>query len=119
MVDRRAFGIGNERRAASLLEAAGYTIVAANYRCEVGELDLVARRDDLLVFVEVRSRDDGEHGDAAETVRSDKRRRVSRVAAAYLAIEQPEFARARFDVVAITERHVEWIEDAWRLGDRA
>lgn len=111
-------GASAEARAAARLERAGYTIVERNYRCEAGELDLVVRRGDTLVFVEVRSRASPDHGEAAEMVIRAKRRQVSHVAAAYLARERPRFRYARFDVVAVTGDDIVWLADAWRLGDR-
>ena len=79
-MDKRQRGVDGEQAAAELLLAAGYEIVERNFRCKAGELDIIARDGDLLVFVEVRSRSDGEHGDAVETVRDGKRRQVIRVA---------------------------------------
>ena len=104
-----------ERDAAQLLIAAGYEIIERNFRCKAGELDLIARDDGVLVFVEVRSRSDDEHGHAAEMVRRRKQRRVVRVARCYLATATPAFERCRFDVVAITGDEVELLKDAFRV----
>ena len=81
-----------EAQAVSLLVRKGYRIVERNFRCKAGELDIVARDGDVLVFVEVRSRADGDHGHAAETIDARKQRQVARVAAQYLA---PARARVR------------------------
>ena len=115
MDTRIAQGAVAERDAAQLLIAAGYEIVERNYRCKAGELDLIARDDGVLVFVEVRSRSDDEHGHAAEMVRRRKQRRVIRVARCYLATAAPAFERCRFDVVAITGDEVELLKDAFRV----
>jgi putative endonuclease len=110
-------GASGERRAEAALRALGYEIVHRNWTCDVGELDLVARdRDGVLVFVEVRSRADAEHGHAAEMVTPRKRAKVARVAQVYLLLERPVFDDCRFDVVAITGDDVDVIADAWRLG---
>jgi putative endonuclease len=96
----------------------GYTIVERNFRCDVGELDVVARdRDGTLVFVEIRSRRDDEHGSAIFAVGSGKRHKVARVAAAFLELRAPDYDECRFDVVAITGDRIEIVRDAWRLGD--
>lgn len=95
-------GARAEAHATRLLVEAGYSIVERNYRCKSGELDVVARDGDVLVFVEVRSRADDEHGSAAETVRWGKQRRVIRAARFYLAERAPAYERCRFDVVALT-----------------
>jgi len=108
-------GATSEARAVDLLVRRGYRIVDRNFRCKVGELDIVARDRDVLVFVEVRSRTDGQHGHALEMVGHSKRRKVSRVAQSYIAIRRPRFDEARFDVVAITGNDIELVQDAWRL----
>jgi putative endonuclease len=113
--DTRAAGEGGETRAAALLAREGYTIVERNYRCTVGELDIVARDGDVLAFVEVRSRADDSHGHAAEMVTRDKQHQVARVAECYLLDREPADTRMRFDVVAITGDTIELIKDAWRL----
>jgi putative endonuclease len=114
-----ATGARNEELAARVLAECGYVIVERNFKTKIGELDIIARDGPVLCFVEVRSRADGDHGSAADTVNHTKRLRVSRMAQLYIAWRRPEFEEARFDVVAITGRDVELIRDAWRLGDRA
>ncbi|MBA3392027.1 MAG: YraN family protein [Deltaproteobacteria bacterium] len=108
-------GAHAESLATRVLLDRGYRIVERNYRIKAGELDVVARDGDILVFVEVRSRADGNHGEASEMVHRGKRRQVSRVAAHYLEARQPQFEECRFDVVAITGDRVELFQDAWRL----
>jgi putative endonuclease len=104
-----------EAQAVSLLVRRGYRIVERNFRCKSGELDVVARDGDVLVFVEVRSRADGSHGDAAEMVDRRKQKQVARVAMQYIGLRDPVFLKARFDVVAITGDEAVLIQDAWRL----
>jgi len=108
-------GRSGEDRAAALLIDRGYAIVERNYRCRVGELDLVARDGDTLVFVEVRSRADGAHGSALDTVGGAKQRRIARVAAHYLAARHPTARACRFDVVGITGDDVVLVQDAFRV----
>ena len=110
-----ALGASAEDAATRLLIARGYEIVERNFRCKAGELDLVARDRGVLVFVEVRSRADADHGHAAEMVDAHKQRRVARVAEVYLATRVLEYDEVRFDVVAITGGDAELIQDAWRL----
>jgi putative endonuclease len=113
-VDKQHRGAAAERDAAELLLAAGYEIVERNFRCKAGELDIVARDGDVLVFVEVRSRSDDDHGHAVEMIGRTKQRRVVRVARHYLAIAAPRFERCRFDVVAITAGEPVLLRDAFR-----
>ena len=108
-------GATAERDAAQLLVAAGYEIIERNYRCKAGELDVVARDAGVLVFVEVRSRSDDEHGHAAEMVRRRKQRRVIRVARYYVAAAEPDYESCRFDVVAITGDEAILLKDAFRV----
>ncbi len=113
-----ATGARHEELAAGELEARGYRIVERNFKTKLGELDIIARDGNVLCFVEVRSRADGDHGSAVEAVNPTKRARVSRMAQVYLAWRAPAFEEARFDVVAITGGDIQVIRDAWRLGDR-
>lgn len=93
------------------------TIVERNYRCPLGELDIVARDGDVLVFVEVRTRTRSDRGTALETVGPAKRRRLARVAEHYLAARRPRAAGIRFDVIGITAGDVVHVRDAFRVGD--
>ena len=115
MANKVQRGASAEASASQLLVDAGYRIVERNFRCQVGELDIIARDGDVLVFVEVRSRADDEHGSAVEMIRRTKQRRVARVAAYYLATVAPDFEQCRFDVVAITAGEAILIKDAFRV----
>ncbi len=108
-------GASAEALAVRALIDAGYTIVERNWRAKFGELDIIARDGGILVFVEVRSRESDAFGHAAEMVTRHKQVQVSRVAAAYLGIECPDYSECRFDVVAITGDQIDIIKDAWRL----
>ncbi|MGH7424877.1 MAG: YraN family protein [Candidatus Methylomirabilales bacterium] len=90
-----------EEAAARFLRRRGYAILARNWRIPLGELDIVARRGRTLVFVEVKARRSSDFLDPAEGVDWAKQARLRRLAAAYLAIEGPEFTDCRFDVVSV------------------
>jgi putative endonuclease len=111
-------GASAEASAVELLVDSGYQIVERNFRCKLGELDIVARDAGVLAFVEVRSRSDDEHGSAVEMIGPGKQRRVARVAAYYLAARSPAFDECRFDVVAITAGEAILLKDAFRLRGR-
>src|SRR5689334_9843647 len=87
-------GATSEDRAVDHLVRHGYRIVERNFRCAVGELDVIARDGRTLVFVEVRSRRSAEHGSALQAIGWGKRRKVSRVASAYLMLRRPRFETA-------------------------
>ena len=101
------------------LEAQGLRMLERNYRCRAGEIDLVMLDGQTLVLVEVRSRADAGHGDAASSIGYRKRQRFIR-AARHLMLTRPDYRRlpARFDVVAIdgTPPQLRWIRDAFRAG---
>ncbi|ACY15024.1 YraN family protein [Haliangium ochraceum] len=111
----RARGQRGEDRAAEILLGAGYSIVERNYRCRLGEIDIVAREGDCLVFVEVRARSSARWGGALATVDAAKQRRIARVAAHYLAARRPRYEACRFDVLGLTGDQVELVRDAFRV----
>jgi putative endonuclease len=96
-------GASGERIAASLLEHAGCQIIARNWHCRGGELDVIALDGETLVCVEARVRTGVAHGSAAESVIGVKAKRVLHAVAAFIDA-QPEHADrlVRIDVVAIT-----------------
>ena len=99
---RKARGDAAEERACRHLEGAGFTIVERNFRTPGGEIDIVARMGDVLVFVEVRSREDAALEPPEASVTPAKRRRIAAAARRYLSNVPPSSWReARFDVIAI------------------
>jgi len=98
---RRDLGAFGERVAAAHLEAKGYRILARNFRCREGEIDIVAEDGDSLVFVEVRTRRGDAFGSPAESVTEAKERRLLTVARAYLQQHNDVPPNQRIDVVAI------------------
>ena len=112
-VGTRETGRRGEAVAAAALEKAGYTIVERNWRCTDGELDLIARHRNELVFVEVRSR--AYSADAAlESITPRKRSQLIKLAQAYLESHDLHDTPYRIDVVAIgfTSNDIAIIEDA-------
>ena len=94
-------GQAGEDLACAHLVDSGMRILARNYRCRVGEIDLVARDGETLVFVEVKERSGRSHGAAIEAVTPLKRRRIVRAARHYAAGHGGLELAVRFDVVAI------------------
>ena len=120
IVDRRAFGGEAEDLAVRYLEQQGYTIRDRNVPCRVGELDIVAERDGIIVIVEVRMKTSGEWGDPSETVIGEKQRRVVKATLYYLQGERLHDCAVRFDVISVIGRGkravVEHIIDAFDAG---
>jgi len=94
-------GQKGENRAAAYLRLRGYHILERNYRVPQGEIDLIVRKGDALVFVEVKARKDNSHGTALEAVSPIKVQRVSAAAAIYLSGYTDSYTSCRFDVVTI------------------
>lgn len=113
---RQARGAEGERAARLYLESRGLRFMDAGWRCRLGELDLVMVENDVLAFIEVRTRQRGSLVSPAESVGLHKRRRVIQAARHWL-MRHPEFADmpARFDVVAIEgdESSIDWIRNAF------
>ena len=100
-IARQALGKSGEDLAALELERRGYAILARRYRTHRGEIDIVARDGETIVFIEVKARLSAEFGRAAEAVTWRKQRRLVRMAAEYLARYRLANHPCRFDVVAI------------------
>jgi putative endonuclease len=102
-----------ENRAEALLKAAGLAIEARNWRCRQGEIDLIARDGEVLVFVEVRSRKYRSYGTAADSITLAKQRRIIHAAQLYLA-KLPATPACRFDVITLDEGGEPiWIKSAF------
>ena len=84
-----------------------------NFRCRTGEIDIIARDGDYLVFTEVKYRRTGENGWASAAVDWHKRQRISRAAQFYLIRHGYADIPCRFDVVAIDGNRIQWIRNAF------
>jgi putative endonuclease len=98
---RQKLGKLGEDRAVAELERRGYAILARRYRTRHGEIDIVARDGETIVFVEVKAKETSEFGTATEAVTARKQRRVVSMAVDYLARNRLTRKPCRFDVVAI------------------
>ena len=101
--ERQSLGKQGEALATRELEDRGYAILAHRFRTRCGEIDIIARDGDVLVFVEVKTRAATDCGTAAEAVTRQKQRQVARMAAAYLASHEPRECPCRFDVVTVEQ----------------
>lgn len=110
---RQALGRAGEDLAAAWYEARGYTIVARNWRCREGEIDLVVRRGRTLVVCEVKTRSSTAFGAPYEAVTPAKQARLRGLALAFLKANRVRGAQLRFDVASVLGRHVEVLEAAF------
>ncbi|MFQ5988424.1 MAG: YraN family protein [Candidatus Methylomirabilales bacterium] len=100
MLERRLIGMEGEAVARRFLEGLGFRIVEENFVCPLGEIDLIAKDGEILVFVEVKARRSARFGTPAEAVHAKKQRQILRVAEAYLR-ERRLKVPCRVDVVAV------------------
>jgi putative endonuclease len=100
-MDRNEIGRRGEDAAAAYLERIGMSLEARNWRCSMGEIDIVAREEGVLVLCEVKTRRSERAGTAEEAVSATKQRKLVRLAQAYLASGGGVPTGIRFDVVAI------------------
>jgi putative endonuclease len=118
--ERRAYGNAAEDAAVGHLEAQGWRVLARNWTCRYGELDVVAERGELVCFVEVRMRSTAVWGDPAHTVSFAKQRRVVKAALHYLFAHDLGERMMRFDVISVVGRGeratVEHIPGAFDAG---
>jgi len=123
MITTREQGQYTESLACEFLKKKGLKLVEKNFNSRLGEIDLIMKSNDTLVFVEVRYRKNNDFGSAAESVTANKQKKLIRTASLYLQqhaklLKQP----ARFDVVSITGAiesndidaiNFDWIENAF------
>ncbi len=115
-------GAEGERAAKAFLRAEGFRILHENYSTPLGEIDLIAREGDVVVFVEVKSRASREFGPPQSSVTLTKQRQIVKVAGLFLQREGLPEAACRFDVVAVTfeegggRPEILLIRDAFTVG---
>lgn len=117
---RQELGEQGETLACAELERRGYIVIARRYRTRSGELDIVARQGEYLVFVEVKARQGGSFGDPEEAVTLQKQHKLAWMAADYLARHNLHDVACRFDVVGVHTHTdpptITVLEDAFRPG---
>jgi putative endonuclease len=110
-------GKQGEEIAVAYLKGEGYQIIERNYRCLFGEVDIVAKDRDMIVFVEVKSRKSELYGDPQTAVSLEKQKKLCRISIKYLEERRFYPCNARFDVVAVkmlpTGNEIELIRNAF------
>jgi putative endonuclease len=99
--ERIRVGKVGEIVAQAYLEELGYTIIDVNYRCPIGEIDIVARDEDTVVLVEVRTKTSRAYGSPEESINQEKARRLRRLALYYLQSKRQNETRSRIDLLAV------------------
>jgi putative endonuclease len=116
-VSHSILGKKAEDAACSFLIKNGLELVTRNYQCRFGEIDLIMKDQETLVFIEVRYRKSANYGSALESVDTGKQRKLVFAANHYLS-QASGLPASRFDVIALTENQPpEWIIDAFMEDD--
>lgn len=125
-MDRIGIGRAAENAAENFLRQQGCKTLQRNFRCRMGEIDLVVRDGDCLVFAEVRFRRPGQHGSGAESITHTKRQKLIRSAGYYLRTQKISSHQVcRFDVLSVSQTKatessdyaIDWIRSAFRADD--
>ena len=107
MADGRALGAAGEQRVADWYTSRGYAVLARNWRCPEGELDVIARCDDVVVFCEVKTRTSRAFGAPVEAVNPAKQRRLRVLGAKWLEATGTHASTIRFDVASVIGDEIE------------
>lgn len=117
--ERLALGKTGEDIAFKKIKKLGYKCIERNYTCVLGEIDIIARHRDCLVFIEIKTRKGRDTGYAKEAVTDKKKRQISKTALYYMKENNCSDVKSRFDVVAVSINHwktdIEVIQNAFEL----
>jgi TIGR00252 family protein len=112
-INNRKLGSKWEHAAADYLKKSGYEILETNFRCRIGEIDIIAKAEDTLCFIEVKYRKTSRYGFAALAVTQAKQQIIRRVAQYYLYTHNIADTQCRFDVVAFDAGNPQIIKNAF------
>ena len=112
-MNKTLIGKKNEIKAVKYLSDKGFKILTTNFSTRYGEIDIIAQKENVLVFVEVRSKKSDAYGHAEETITQKKIDRIKKTAEIFLIENNCLFDEVRFDVIAITNQNLRHIEDAF------
>ena len=105
-MNRQKLGRLGEDTAAEFLMREGYRIIERNFRTKIGELDIIARRGDVLAFVEVKTRQGDMFGRPAESVGAEKQVHIRRTAELYMKMKKMHPLKVAFDVIEVEINHI-------------
>lgn len=111
-MNTRSKGTFYEAAACEYLKKQGVVILQCNFSCRMGEIDIIARDGDCVIFTEVKYRKSEAHGEALAAVGYTKQKKICRCAMVYCMCH-PNIGRFRYDVIAITDTKIEWIKNAF------
>lgn len=118
--ERLTLGKLGEDLAFKKIKKMGYKCIARNYKCPLGEIDIIAKQKGYLVFLEIKTRKGRNTDQAKEAVTQRKKRQISKAALAYMKENDCCDVKSRFDVVAVSinqeKTEIEVIQDAFELA---
>jgi putative endonuclease len=106
-------GAASEQRAYEYLLTQGLTLIERNYRSRFGEIDLIMKHKNAIVFIEVRTRNNTAFGTAIESINRQKQRKICQTAWHFLQKHRLGAADCRFDVIAIQQNILSWVPNAF------
>ena len=117
MIHEDHSGVSGENRASHFLRAKGFTILRRNYRFgQIGEIDIIARKGDLIIFVEVKNRSGNLYGGPLYSISARKKRTLRLIANQFILTEGRPLRHLtfRFDLIALQAGSIQWIRDIIR-----
>lgn len=120
---RKPFGKAGEDSASAYLKKKGYRILCRNFRCKAGEIDIIAEDNNIVVFVEVKTRSGNELGTPVTALTPQKQKKITAISRSFLASHKVDGRQCRFDVVSVTGHpdhpdswEIKLLQDAFRPG---
>jgi putative endonuclease len=101
LIAKKVLGNIGEIKSCEYLESAGYLILKKNFRCACGEIDIIAKREDSICFIEVKTRANANYGEPLESVNPLKTTRIKNTASYYLGLKNLNSYEVSFDVISI------------------
>lgn len=110
MTNKKTIGAAGEELAAEILKARGYYILRRNFSCPYGEIDIIAVKDRVLCFVEVKTRSSLQYGEPSEAVDFKKQRHIRNAARYFLSYSKKKYEKIDFQVMEIAVNHIKRLE---------
>ena len=112
-VKNKIEGNVGEIKAVNFLKKKKYKIITTNYKNKIGEIDIIAEKDDLIVFVEVKNRSTFAFGRPIEAVTLQKQNKIKKVAEIFLMMNHIQYHNVRFDVIEVFDNFINHTENAF------
>ncbi len=111
-VNKRQIGDFYENSACAYLKAQGIKIIKRNYRCKLGEIDIIGKEGNCVIFFEVKYRKSDAYGYSVSAVDYKKQKRICKCAS-YFCMQNPWINEIRYDVIGVTDTKIDWVRNAF------